>query len=218
MNADIDITGVVLNTDRMILRSWRMDDLYDFNEYCSVEGVGEMAGWKHHESLDESREILEMFISGKKTFAIEYNGKAIGSVGIEKYREEEYPEFDDRRCREIGFVLSKDYWGQGLMPEAVQAVITYLFEDVSLDAIFCGHSIWNTQSARVQEKCGFKHYAFNKYKTLMDTVEDNEDSILTIEIWKSAESMSADQRREKIQRGLDDAEAGRVIDLDKIIK
>ena len=52
----------------------------------------------------------------------------------------------------------------------------------------------------------------------MGTVEDNEDSILTSEMWKSAELMSADQIREKIQRGLDDADAGRVIDLDKINK
>ena len=183
MNAAIDITGIVLATERLVLRPWRMDDLNDFFEYASVEGVGEMAGWKHHGSLEESRGILEQFCSEKKTFAVEYNGKEIGSVGIKDYRAEEYPEFDSLKCMEIGFALSKDYWGQGLMPEAVQEVIRYLFEDAGLDVIFCGHFLRNIQSARVQQKCGFKHYAYSKYMTLMDTVEDIEDSILTKEMW-----------------------------------
>ena len=71
MNADIDISNVVLRTERLILRPWRMDDLNDFYEYASVDGVGQMAGWKPHESVEESRSILNMFINEKKTFAID---------------------------------------------------------------------------------------------------------------------------------------------------
>ena len=156
MNADIDITGVVLTTERLILRPWRMDDLNDFFEYASVEGVGEMAGWKHHGSLEESRGILEQFCSGKKTFAIEYNGKAIGSVGIKDYRAEEYPEFDSLKCMEIGFALSKDYWGQGLMPEALRAVMDYLFDVVGLNRVAACHDANNPKSGRVMEKAGMK--------------------------------------------------------------
>ena len=48
MNAKIDISNVILKTNRLILRPWRLEDLDDFYEYASVEGVGEMAGWKHH--------------------------------------------------------------------------------------------------------------------------------------------------------------------------
>ena len=70
-----------------------------------------------------------------------------------------------------------------LRPEAVQEVIRYLFDDAGLDVIFCGHFLRNIQSARVQQKCGFKHYAYSKYMTLMDTVEDIEDGILTREMW-----------------------------------
>ena len=50
-----------------------------------------MAGWKPHESKEESKIILDMFISHKKTFALEYQGKVIGSVGIEKYNETHFP-------------------------------------------------------------------------------------------------------------------------------
>ena len=83
MNAPIDITGVELRTDRLLLRLWRESDLEDFYAYARVDGVGQMAGWTPHRSLDESREILKLFIADKKTFALEYRGRAVGSLGIE---------------------------------------------------------------------------------------------------------------------------------------
>ena len=183
MNAKIDIGGVVLKTRRLTLRPWRQEDLEDFYAYASVDGVGQMAGWKPHESLDESRQILDRFIEKRRIFAIEYLGKAIGSVGIEEYSEEKFPELAEKRCREIGYVLAKPYWGQGLMPEAVREVIRYLFEEVELDVILCGHFLSNRQSARVQEKCGFRHYAFGTYERKFGTVEDDETNILTKEDW-----------------------------------
>ena len=185
MNAEIDISGVTLHTERLILRPWRLTDLEDFFAYASVDGVGQMAGWKPHASREESRMILDRFIGEKKTFALEYQGKVIGSLGIEKYNTGRFSEFADQKGREIGYVLSKEYWGQGLMPEAVKEVIRYLFEEVGLDVIFCGHFLWNRQSQRVQEKCGFRHYAFDTYRTRMDTTEEEEINILTRSCWTS---------------------------------
>lgn len=186
MNIPIDITQVTLKTDRLLLRPWRMSDLEDFYEYARVDGVGQMAGWAPHESIDISRGILERFISGKKVFALEHEGKVIGSLGIEKYDENKFPEFSELKCREIGYVLSKDYWGRGLMPEAVGEVIRYLFEDLGADAIFCGYFVRNRQSARVQEKCGFKHYSTIKYQTRMGTVEDTQVNILYRKDWEDS--------------------------------
>ena len=178
MNKQIDITGVVLQTERLTLRPWSLSDLPDFYEYASVDGAGQMAGWNPHQNIEESKNILEMFIRDKKTFAIEYQGKAIGSIGIEEYEEENYPELDTLLGREIGYVLSKKYWGQGFMPEAVRTVITYLFDDVGVDFILVGHFEWNTQSRRVIEKCGFEKIKTTKYKTQYDTVETSEEYIL----------------------------------------
>lgn len=186
MNAEIDISNVVLRTERLTLRPWRQSDLDDLYAYASVDGVGQMAGWKPHANREESQAILTRFIDHKRTFALEYRGKVIGSLGIERYDEEKFPEFDGRQCREIGYVLSKDYWGQGLMPEAVKEVIRYLFGTVGLDALFCGHFLWNRQSHRVQEKCGFKHYAFDTFDTKLGTSEEHETNILTKEDWLAA--------------------------------
>lgn len=168
MNAVFEINGAVINTERLLLRPFRQADLSDFYEYASVEGVGEMAGWKHHETMEESQQILDRFIAEDKTFAIvlKEHSKVIGSLGVEKYgKEEALTEFANYQGRELGFVLGKDYWGKGIMAEAVGAVIDYLFNDLNLDFLTCGHYDFNTQSKRVQEKCGFKPYR----KLMMDT-------------------------------------------------
>ena len=165
MNIKVDVSKVILKTERLILRAWTLDDLDDFYEYAKVDGVGQMAGWLPHENKEKSLMILNMFIEEKKTFAIEYKGKVIGSLGIEEYDENELPEFKDKKGREIGYVLSKDYWGLGIMPEAVKEVINYCFNELKLDFLACGHFTDNNQSKRVQEKCGFKPYR----KLIMET-------------------------------------------------
>ena len=174
MNAEFKINGKVLETERLILRPFQSSDLDDFYEYASVEGVCEMAGWPHHENIDKSREILNGFISEDKTFAIysKENGKVVGSLGVEKYGlEAALTEFDGYLGREIGYVISKDCWGRGLMPEAVMAVIDYLVSELDLDFLTCGYYNFNSQSKRVQEKCGFRPYRALLMDTRMGTKE-----------------------------------------------
>lgn len=178
MNAKIDISNTVLTSDRLCLRPWRKSDLSDFYEYASVDGVGQMAGWTPHKDISVSESILNSFIAHKKTFAIEYKGKVIGSLGIEEYTEDRSPELSEQSGREIGYVLSKAYWGQGLMPEAVRRVIQFLFEEVNLDFILVGHFIWNAQSKRVIEKCGFTYIKMIPFETGYGTVEISAEYIL----------------------------------------
>ena len=114
-----------LYTQRLILRDFAQTDLVDFNRYCSVEGVGEMAGWSCHKSMEESQEILSRFIAEGHTYCLEDNLShvVIGSIGIEEKNNEI---FDIVRQKglfgtivEIGYVLEKQHWNKGLMTEAV---------------------------------------------------------------------------------------------------
>ena len=178
MNVRIDISNVVLKTNRLIIRPWTIEDLDDFYEYAKVDGVGQMAGWYPHKNKEETLMILNMFIDEKKTFAIVYNDKVIGSLGIEEYDEKELPEYQNKKGREIGYVLSKEYWGLGLMPEAVKEVIRYCFEELELDFLACGHFTDNNQSKRVQEKCGFHHHKLVKLETRYGIVKETWISIL----------------------------------------
>jgi ribosomal-protein-alanine N-acetyltransferase len=186
---DVDITKKVIETDRLILRAWKEGDLNDLFEYARVEGVGERAGWKHHESPDETRGILQMFIDGKTELAVtlKENGKVIGSVGLHEsgwVRADE--NYSDLKIKEIGYVLSKDYWGRGIMPEAVKAVIDYCFNECALDAVSCCHFLENSQSKRVIEKCGFKFVKKDIYfsKQLQKNFDDMA-YILTRKDWES---------------------------------
>ena len=68
MNAKFDVTNIILETDRLILREFKLDDLDDFYEYAKEEGTGEAAGWSHHKSKDESLEILKIFITNLTSY------------------------------------------------------------------------------------------------------------------------------------------------------
>ena len=172
MIAPVDVTNIRIETERIILRPWKETDAEDFYEYARVEGVGQMCGWLPHKDLEESKTILNLFIQDKKTFALELKetGKVIGSLGLEE-REAELPVRDNAMGREIGYVLNKDYWGRGLMPEAVKAVIDYCFRELNFDWLTCGHFVWNNQSRRVVEKCGFRYIKDVIHKTRFDTEE-----------------------------------------------
>jgi len=71
MNIEINISNVILETDRLILRALEITDLDDFFEYASINGVGEKAGWEHHKSKDES-----LFFDRKK-----WNGEILSGTG-----------------------------------------------------------------------------------------------------------------------------------------
>ena len=128
--------------------------------------------------------ILDNFINGKKTFALELDGKVIGSLGIETYNPEKYPDLELLHGRSIGYVLSKHYWGRGFMPEAVKAVQKYLFEDVGLDFLLISHFVWNGQSRRVIQKCGFTYLRTDVYETRYGTKEPTLKYILYRKDWE----------------------------------
>ena len=160
MNAQINISNVILETDRLILRAWEITDLDDFFEYASVEGVGEKAGWEHHKSKDKSLEILKMFIEEKKVFAIvlKENQKVIGSIGIEELSEELDKDLDNLLGRELGYVLNKDYWNKGIMKEAVSKVVEYCFNTLKLNFLMASYFNHNIPSKKVLENLNFKFY------------------------------------------------------------
>lgn len=179
MIAPVDVTNIRIETERLVLRPWQESDVNDFFEYASVDGVGQMAGWLPHKNLAESREVLSIFISGKKTFALELkeNGKVIGSLGLEE-RDEKLDLPQHWAGREIGYVIGKEYWGRGLVPEAVKAVIDYCFKELDFDWLTCGHFVWNHQSRRVVEKCGFRYIKDIIHHTRFGTEEQTKLYIL----------------------------------------
>ena len=87
MNKHIDISNIMLKTERVFLRPFRITDAEDLYEYAKIDGIGQMAGWSPHKDIEESKEVLDMFIKSKRQLAIVINGKVVGSLGFEYYNE-----------------------------------------------------------------------------------------------------------------------------------
>gem|GEM_PF-532064 len=146
-----------IETDRLLLRPWQKEDAQDLYTYAKDDRVGPMAGWAPHQNIEESLEVIGFFQSAGDTYAIEWKetGTVIGGIGLHDRR----PDVNRKHLpqREIGYVLSPEYWGKGIMPEAVEAVVHHGFIDMNLDIIWCGHFDFNNNSRRVVEKTGFRY-------------------------------------------------------------
>lgn len=142
-----------IDTERLTLRAWTETDAEDLFEYAKNPNVGPHGGWKPHESVEESIEIINsLFLEKYQSWAIvlKETGKVIGSIGYE-----EDPIRKVERCRELGYALGEDQWGKGLMTEAAKAVLRYGFSQMNLSLISIYHNPLNRRSGRVVEKCGF---------------------------------------------------------------
>lgn len=146
-----------LETPRLLLRPFRESDAADVYAYARDSRVGPIAGWPPHKSEEESREIIHTVFSAPGVFAMELKeaGTVIGSVGfVGSHPAGNFPGCPDD---EIGYALGAAYWGRGLVPEAVNAVLEYGFTEIGLSRIWCGHYAGNWRSKRAQEKCGFRY-------------------------------------------------------------
>lgn len=152
-----------LETERLILRPFELNDLDDFYEYCSMSTVGPNAGWAVHKSRDDSLNIIKNFIEKDDVLALYHkrDKKVVGSVGLHQKKKENGDDY-----YEIGYVLSTPYEGRGLMTEAVRRVLDYAFIDAGIEEIYVCHFVENHKSRRVVEKCGFEYLDYIDYETV----------------------------------------------------
>lgn len=143
-----------LETERLILRTWEKRDAVELYEYASNPNVGPAAGWKPHSSVQESRAIIDQLFRVNTTWAIVHKvtNRVIGSIGLEPDRIR-----TNIKSRELGYSLSEDYWGEGIMTEAANKIISYAFDEMHLDVLMIRTSDINRRSQRVIEKCGFTY-------------------------------------------------------------
>ncbi|HMM32939.1 MAG TPA: GNAT family N-acetyltransferase, partial [Clostridia bacterium] len=125
MDVPVDVSNIVIETERLVLRAFVESDLEDFYAYASVPGVGEAAGWPHHTSMETSARVLQSFLEENEVFALYHKAdkKVIGSLGLHRSWANEDERYQSLKLKEIGYVLAKEYWGSGLMTEAVRAAI-----------------------------------------------------------------------------------------------
>ncbi len=140
-----------LETERLVLRMYTEADAEGLYAYAKNPNVGPRAGWKPHESVEESRKIIEEIFAPNESWAIRRKGsdRVIGTIGLEPDRHR------DENSKEIGYSLAEDEWGKGLMTEACQEVLRFGFQELGLAQIAICTSPENSRSQGVIKKCGF---------------------------------------------------------------
>jgi RimJ/RimL family protein N-acetyltransferase len=190
-------------TERLILRPWRESDTEALFAYAKDPRIGPIAGWPEHISVENSRQIIKDVLMVDETYALtlkdneglankssltdnstrESTHEAIGCIGLLRG---EKSNLDIKANEgEIGFWIGVPYWGQGLIPEAVQDLLHHGFIDLSLARIWCGYFEGNEKSRRVQEKCGFRYHHSNIDKPwpLMGDTRTEHVTCLTRKEW-----------------------------------
>ena len=146
-----------LETHRLILRRYRIEDAEDmFNNWASDPEVTKFLTWPTHSNVEVTRMLLNNWISryddgGYFNWAIEWKetGSVIGNIAVVKLNEQ-------TEAADMGYCMSRAFWGRGIMPEALRAVIDYLFDTVGMSRIAACHDVNNPKSGRVMEKAGMK--------------------------------------------------------------
>ncbi|MBP1576411.1 MAG: GNAT family N-acetyltransferase [Oscillospiraceae bacterium] len=146
---------VRLETERLMLRPWQKEDADDLFRYASDPMVGPSAGWLPHQNREESRRIIETVLSAEETYALVFKqtGEVIGSVGIMLPGRGNLPM--EKGEAELGYWIGKPFWGQGLVPEAVQVLLSRCFSGLGCQKVYIVYFSGNHKSKRVSEKCGF---------------------------------------------------------------
>ena len=146
-----------VETQRLLLRKMTLADADDMFRYASDPDVARFTTWEPHRSIDETRRFLEDALDAYAAGDVRNWGvvhkddrRFIGTAGFL------YWNVDVARA-EIGYAMSREYWGRGLMTEAVEAIIRFGFERMRLNRIEARCDALNIGSARVMEKAGMQH-------------------------------------------------------------
>lgn len=146
-----------IETDRLILRRFTIDDAEDmYNNWASDPEVTKFLTWPTHSSVDVSRYVLNDWVSHYEegdffnwAMELKENGQVIGNISVVEVKER-------AEAADMGYCMGRAYWGRGLMPEALKAVMDYLFDVVGLNRVAACHDVNNPKSGRVMDKAGMK--------------------------------------------------------------
>ena len=147
-----------IRTKQLILRRFRMEDADAmFHNWASDDEVTKYLSWPTHNSPEVSKYVLKGWVGNyhKDDFylwAIEYEGQAIGSISVIAMDK-------DVEKAEIGYCIGQNWWHRGIMSEALQAVMVYLFDEVGFNRLEACHDPRNPNSGRVMAKCSMSYEA-----------------------------------------------------------
>ena len=143
-----------IETDRLILRQFQFDDAETmFSNWASDSEVTKYLTWDAHQSVEVTKQILQMWIQEYQNpntirygITIKETGELVGGIDVVSYHD---------GVPEIGYCLAKKCWNKGYMTEACRTLLKYLFM-LGFDKVMIRADVDNIGSNRVIQKCGFQ--------------------------------------------------------------
>lgn len=149
-----------LETERLILRRFTPGDAEAmFANWASDAEVTKYLTWPTHSSSAVTAQLLDGWIAGYAdgahynwAIALKANpDEPIGNISVVN-------RIDARvGLAEVGYCMGRAWWHRGIMPEALGAVMNYLFDEVGVNKVQARHDPRNPNSGRVMLKCGLKY-------------------------------------------------------------
>ena len=148
-----------IETDRLILRQFTMEDAEPmFRNWANDDEVTKHLTWPTHSDVEVTKMVLSDWTShyAKPDFynwAIvlkENGGEPIGNISVVRINH-------NTECAAMGYCMSRAHWRKGVMPEALKAVVDFLFDEVGFNRIEAEHDVNNPASGRVMEKAGLRY-------------------------------------------------------------
>ena len=148
----------VVETPRLVLRPFVREDAQAmFDNWASDPAVTKFLSWPTYRSVEDAHSILNVWLENYEkpdfyqwAIVLKELNQPIGSIGVVNS--------DDRvDMVEIGYCIGRNWWGRGIMPEALSAVMVYLFDEVGMQRIEAGHDPDNPASGAVLRKCGLEY-------------------------------------------------------------
>ena len=144
-------------TRRLLLRRIESVDCEDMFEYSADSDVTRYLTWQPHANINETKEyistIQKRYESGKFFdwgMVYKANGRFVGTCGFTSIN------LVKNTC-EVGYVLSKRYWGRGLVPEALECVMEFAFDYFGFDKVEARFLDGNANSRKVMQKVGMTY-------------------------------------------------------------
>jgi ribosomal-protein-alanine N-acetyltransferase len=139
---------IAIETDRLLLRNYRVTDFEDIIKYFADEEVSKYEDF-YPMSEEQVRNIITEWkdMDNRLVAELKSQHNVIGSVGYW---------IDDEGHYCIDYDFNPRYCGKGYATEASNALIHYLFESVGISAIYGDCDVQNVSSWKLLERLGFK--------------------------------------------------------------
>lgn len=146
------ITHGQMESERIILRPLSLEDAEDLYEFTSDEETTRFI-YEPYKDVNQAKRVLANYYLkepiGKYAIVLKESNKVIGVI--------EFRVKEETMGGDLGYTLSRHFWGKGYMTEAGELILELAFNVLGLERVFAATDVRNTASARLMSRLGMKY-------------------------------------------------------------